>query len=132
LMAEPPGMNAREKTELEFQIKRLADELREATLQISSLREAKVKADLDLEEAAGELVELRRQLDDMRRDRNFYRERWEASRDAQEEADRLKGRVRELEESQGRYRTAMSPNQERPAPNAEVSAQLLARRRQVL
>ncbi|MDB5100879.1 MAG: hypothetical protein JWM80_5300 [Cyanobacteria bacterium RYN_339] len=121
LMAEPPGMNAREKTELEFQIKRQAEELREAGLQISSLREAKVKANLDLEEAAAELVELRRQLDDLRRDRNLYRDRLESRRDEADEMDNLKAQMRELMTEMSRMRGAptQSPRQQEREPRWE-------------
>lgn len=116
LMAEPPGMNAREKTELEFQIKRISEELREAGLQISSLREAKVKANLDLEEAAAELVELRRQLDDMRRDRNLYRDRLEERRAEQDEMDMLKAQMRELMTEMSRMRGGVPERPRQPEP----------------
>jgi chromosome segregation ATPase len=109
LLAEPPGMNTREKTELEFQIKRQTEELREAGLQISSLREAKVKANLDLEEAAAELIELRRQIDDMRRDRNQYRDRLEERRDEQDDMDQMKSQMRELMTEMSRMRGTSQP-----------------------
>lgn len=96
LIDEPSALSAREKTEFELQIKRVTDELREATLQLTSLREAKVKANFDLEEAAAELVELRRQLDEMRRDRNQFRERVEESRAQGGEMDELRSQMREL------------------------------------
>ncbi|MEB3196713.1 MAG: hypothetical protein VKP62_05860 [Candidatus Sericytochromatia bacterium] len=96
LVDEPSGLSAREKTEYELEIKRLGDELREAGLQMASLREAKVKANLDMEEAASELVELRRQIDDMRRDRNQYRDRLADTHMQANEMDQLKGQMREL------------------------------------
>jgi chromosome segregation ATPase len=152
-MIDEPGMGARERTELEFQIKRLSDELREAMVQISSLREAKVKANLDLEEAAAELVELRRQLDDLRRDRNFYRERWEETRGEEDGRD-LRNQVRDLMNEVSRLRgeesvrrpiaptprpeaTRVEPLPEPAAPeprtgSAEVGGGSLARRRAML
>jgi chromosome segregation ATPase len=96
LVDEPSGLSAREKTEFELEIKRLTDEHREATLQISNLREAKVKANLDLEEAAAELIELRRQIDEMRRDRNQFRDRLSETRAQSNEMDELKSQMREL------------------------------------
>ena len=96
LMDEPSGLSAREKTEYELEIKRLQEELRESTLQVGNLREAKVKANLDLEEAAAELVELRRQIDEMRRDRNQFRDRLTETRAQGNEMDELKAQMREL------------------------------------
>ncbi|HEY9720867.1 MAG TPA: hypothetical protein V6D47_02570 [Oscillatoriaceae cyanobacterium] len=119
LLDEPAHLGAREKTEFEFTIRRLTDELREASLQISSLRESKVKANLDLEEAATELVELRRQVDEMRRDRNFYRERWESLREGQGEVDALKDQMRGMMQEIGRLRGG-SPEPARPAPMREA------------
>ena len=129
MLDEPASLGAREKTELEFQIRRQAEELREAAVQITALREAKVKSSLDLEEAAAELVELRRQLDDMRRDRNFYRERWESVRESQGEVDSIRHQMRELMNEVGRLRgepvpppvtmapPERTPPSERPAPS---------------
>ncbi len=123
LIEEPSGLSAREKTEYEFQIKRQADELREATLQITSLREAKVKANLDLEEAAAELVELRRQLDEMRRDRNQYREQVSEGHAKSSEMDVLKSQVRELM-MQMRGGAATPPAEPAaPRPRADEAAQ---------
>jgi chromosome segregation ATPase len=145
-LIDEPGIGARERTELEFQIKRLSDELREAMVQISALREAKVKAHLDLEEAAAELVELRRQLDDMRRDRNFYRERWEETREEGDSRE-LRNQVRDLmgevqrlkgDESVRRPIQPQAPGAgSNPLPEprkggAEVSGGSLARRREML
>lgn len=115
LIEEPSGLSAREKTEFEFQIKRLTEELREATLQIASLREAKVKANLDLEEAAAELVELRRQLDEMRRDRNQYREQVSEGHAKANEMELLKSQVREL-------MMQMRGGSPGPAPSSEPEA----------
>jgi chromosome segregation ATPase len=117
---DEPGMGARERTELEFQIKRLSDEMREAMVQISSLREAKVKANLDLEEAATELVELRRQLDDMRKDRNFYRERWEEARETNEPD--MRSQLRDLQSELRRLRGEESVRRPiTPAPRPEAT-----------
>jgi chromosome segregation ATPase len=122
LIEEPSGLSAREKTEFEFQIKRQADELREATLQIASLREAKVKANLDLEEAAAELVELRRQLDEMRRDRNQFREQAAEGRSKDTEMELLKNQVRELMmHMRGGSAAAATPTE--PAPPARPAAE---------
>lgn len=161
VMAEPAGMNAREKTELEFGIRRLSEELREAALQIASLREAKVKANLDLEEAAAELVELRRQLDDMRRDRNLYRDRLEERRAEGDEMEHVKAQMRELMSEMSRLRTGgvapapeqrpteqptarpearpveperprVEPAAEAPRPSSEIASGALARRREML
>jgi chromosome segregation ATPase len=117
---DEPGMGARERTDLEFQIKRLSDELREAMVQISSLREAKVKANLDLEEAATELVELRRQLDDMRKDRNFYRERWEEARETNEPD--MRSQLRDLQSELRRLRGEESVRRPiTPSPGPEAT-----------
>lgn len=152
LLQEPAHLGAREKTEFEFTIRRLTDELREASLQITSLRESKVKANLDLEEAAAELVELRRQVDEMRRDRNFYRERWESLRESQGEVDAIKDQMRDMMQEIGRLRggnaepaprpRAPQPQASQPAPQprplppepptVEVSSGHLARRREML
>jgi chromosome segregation ATPase len=96
LVEEPSGLSAREKSEYDMEIRRLSEELREATLQIGNLREAKVKSGLDLEEAAAELVELRRQLDEMRRDRNQFRDRLDETRSQAGEMEQLKTQMREL------------------------------------
>ena len=148
-MIDEPGMGVRERTELEFQIKRLSDELREAMVQISALREAKVKANLDLEEAAAELVELRRQLDDMRKDRNFYRERWEEARESNEPD--MRAQLRDLQSELRRLRGEDSvrrpiaptprpeatrverlPEPPQPQPSGEGTGGSLARRRAML
>ncbi|MEB3222215.1 MAG: hypothetical protein VKS61_09075 [Candidatus Sericytochromatia bacterium] len=153
LVEEPSGLSAREKTEYELQVRRLSEELREATLQVGNLREAKVKFDLDQEEAAAELLELRRQLEEMRRDRNQFRDRLDESRSQASEMDQLKQQMRDLmmQVSQVRGGATPGPAAEAtpPAPqpratepeaprkptaggSAAVPGASLARRREVL
>jgi chromosome segregation ATPase len=112
LIEEPSSLSAREKSEYDLEKRRLTEELREANLQIGNLREARIKAGLDLEEAAAELVELRRQLDEMRRDRNQFRDRLDETRSQAGEMEQLKTQMRELMMQMSQVRGGVTP----PAP----------------